>query len=74
VLIPKFLPILLFVSHYTADGILVEAPPADMGSMIECQVAKKEMEKGFRLDAVEKYKVECLKGVDAVKRMRYNTQ
>ena len=70
----KFLPIILFVSHYAAGGTLIKAPPIDMGSMIECQIAKREIEKGFQIDAVEEYKVECLKGVDAVKRMEYNTQ
>jgi len=69
VLIPKFWPIFLFVSHYAADGTLVEAPPADMGSMTECIIAKKEMERGFRVDAVERYEVECLKGLKAFERM-----
>ena len=43
-----------------------------MGSLTECAIAKKEVERGFKGDAVERYEVECLKGVDAFKKMGYN--
>lgn len=69
---PKFLPIFLFVSHFSSNGELIEAPPTEMGSLTECAIAKKEVERGFKGDAVERYEVECLKGVDAFKKMGYN--
>ena len=57
----KTLAVVLLVSHLTSNGVWIEAPPADMGTMWECNKAKIEVEEGFRVDAVpdEDFEVRC---------------
>ncbi len=57
----KPLAVVLLVSHFTSGGELVEAPPADMGTMWECKIAKLEVEEAFRVDAIpdEHFEVRC---------------
>ena len=71
-IVPKFLPVFLFVSHVAANGEVVEAPPAEMDSLVHCEIEKKKVERGCELDSVE-CKVECLKGVDALRKIGYDS-
>jgi hypothetical protein len=57
----KFVTVVLLVNHLTSNGVWIEAPPADMGTMWECKIAKKEVEEAFRVDAVpdKDFEVRC---------------
>jgi hypothetical protein len=53
--------IVLLVGHLSANGTWIQAPPADMDTMYECQEAKRETEAGLIIDGVPKedFEVEC---------------
>lgn len=57
----KTLAVVLLVKHLTSGGVWIEAPPADMGTMWECKIAKAEVEEGLREDAIpdENFEVQC---------------
>ena len=62
----KTVAIVLLVKHLTAGGLWIEAPPADMDTMWQCNKAKVEVEEGFRIDAVpdENFEVRCKREED----------